>query len=80
MESTVPQKIRELMPDGYLAKLITSTGSKNYSNLAQIVRNEHTGSKHWPAVLALAEAANPEGFARWAAANPDKLPAVPAAA
>lgn len=80
MESTTPQKIRELMPEGYLGQLVDATGSKNYSNLAQIVRNEHSTSKHWPAVLALAEATHPARFAAWAAANPDKLPAVPAAA
>lgn len=81
MDSTTPPKIRELMPDGYLSQLVSSTGSKNYSNLAQIVRNEHTTSKHWPAVLALAKQTDPTRYAAWAAANPDKLPApVPAIA
>jgi len=80
MESTVSPKIRELMPEGYLAQLVALTGSKNYSNLAQIVRNEHTTSKHWPAVLALAEATNPTRFAAWVTANPDKQPAVAQAA
>jgi len=80
MESTVSLKIRELMPEGYLAKLMDLTGTKNYSNLAQIVRNEHTTSKHWPAVLALAEETAPARYALWAAANPDKLPAVAQAA
>jgi hypothetical protein len=73
MESTLPQKIRDLMPEGYLAKLMDLTSTKNYSNLAQIVRNEHTTSKHWRAVLTLAEETDPERYARWAAANPNKL-------
>lgn len=80
MDSNVPQKIRELMPDGYLPLLVASTGSKNYSNLAQIVRNEHTTSKHWPAVLALAEQTDPVRYALWAATNPEKLPAPAVAA
>jgi hypothetical protein len=72
--------IRDLMPDNYTVELAKRTGSKNVSNLSQIVRLEHTASKYWPAVLALAEATNPKGYAAWAAANPDKLPAVPQAA
>lgn len=80
MDSTTPQKIRDLMPDGYLSQLVASTGSKNYSNLAQIVRNEHTTSKHWPAVLALAEQTHPERYALWTAAHPEKLPAPAVAA
>lgn len=70
-----PPTIRDLMPESYLGQLVASTGCKNYSNLAKIVRYEHTTSKFWPAVLALAEAAKPEAYAAWAAANPDKLPA-----
>jgi hypothetical protein len=80
MESTVPQKIRELMPEGYTVKLAESTGSKNLSNLSQVVRLEHTVSKYWPAVLALAKKSYPERYAAWAAAHPEKLPAVPVAA
>jgi hypothetical protein len=80
MNSTSPTKIRDLMPEGYLAKLIELTGCKNYSNLAQIVRNEHSTSKHWPAILRFAEETNPAGFALWAAAHPDKLPTVAVAA
>lgn len=75
-----PLKIRALMPDGYLATLVERTGCMNYSNLAQIVRNQFHKSKYWPAVLALAEETNPQGFAAWAAQNPDKLPAVAQAA
>ena len=75
-----PTSIRDLMPDNYTVELAKLTGSKNVSNLSQIVRLEHAASKYWPAVLALAEKTNPQGYARWAAANPDKLPAVAQAA
>jgi hypothetical protein len=75
-----PTGIRDLMPEGYLAQLMATTGSRSYSNLAQIVRTQHYTSKYWPAVLALAEATNPTGYAAWAAANPEMLPAVAQAA
>jgi len=75
-----PTSIRDLMPDNYTVELAKRTGSKNVSNLSQIVRLEHTRSKYWPAVLKLAQETNPEGYASWAAANPDKLPAVAQAA
>jgi hypothetical protein len=76
----LPTTIRDLMPEGYLAQLMATTGSRSYSNLAQIVRTQHYTSKYWPAVLALAEATNPVGYAAWAAANPEMLPAVAQAA
>lgn len=69
-----PPTISDLMPEGYLAQLVASTGCKNYSNLAKIVRYEHHTSKFWPAVLALAEATDPQAYAAWVAQNPDKLP------
>ncbi len=47
-----PTSIRDLMPDNYTVELAKRTGSKNVSNLSQIVRLEHTASKYWPAVLA----------------------------
>lgn len=75
-----PLKIRDLMPEGYLALLVERTGCMSYSNLAQIVRNQFAKSKYWPAVLALAQETDPNGYATWAAANPDKLPAVAQAA
>jgi hypothetical protein len=75
-----PTSIRDLMPDNYTVELAKRTESKNVSNLSQIVRLEHTRSKYWPAVLALAEETNPAGFALWAAANPDKVPTVAQAA
>lgn len=71
-----PTSIRDLMPDNYTVELAKRTESKNVSNLSQIVRLEHTRSKYWPAVLKLAAETNPQGYASWAAANPDKLPAV----
>jgi len=75
-----PTSIRDLMPDNYTVELAKRTESKNVSNLSQIVRLEHTRSKYWPAVLKLAEETNPAGYATWAAANPDKVPAAVAQA
>ncbi len=75
-----PPKLRDLMPDGFLGTLADKTGCTSVPDLSQIVRRERSRSKYWPAVLALAEATNPQGYAAWAAANPDKLPAVPQAA
>ena len=75
-----PTSIRDLMPDNYTVELAKRTESKNVSNLSQIVRLEHTRSKYWPAVLALAQETNPTGYATWAAANPDKVPAAAVAA
>jgi hypothetical protein len=75
-----PQSIRDLMPDNYTVTLAQRTGCKNVSNLSQIVRLEHTNSKYWPAVLTLAQETNPQGYAAWVAAHPDKVPPVPQAA
>lgn len=66
--------IRDLMPPRFLPTLCKSTGTANLSNMSQVVGLENTASKYWPAVLALAEATNPAGYAEWAEANPDKLP------
>ena len=66
---TPPPKIRDLMPDNYTVALSTQTGCKNVSNLSQIVRLEHTKSKYWPAVEALAQKTNPQGFQAWKAAH-----------
>jgi hypothetical protein len=79
-KATPPLKIRDLMPEGYLAILVDLTGCMSYSNLAQIVRNQFFKSKYWPAILKLAEETNPQGYALWAAANPDKVPAAVAQA
>lgn len=73
--------IRDLMPDNYTVTLAAQTGCKNVSNLSQIVRLEHTKSKYWPAVEALAKATNPHGFLLWKAAqHSDKVPAAAVAA
>lgn len=71
-----PPKLRQLMPEGYLSLLADRTGCTSMPDLSQIVLRERSTSKYWPAVLALAEATNPTGYAAWVAANPDKLPAV----
>jgi hypothetical protein len=70
--------IRELMPPGFLPALCKATGTANLSNMSQVVSLENSRSSAWPAVLALAEKTNAKGFARWAEANPDKLPKVAA--
>lgn len=75
-----PPKLRQLMPEGYLSLLADRTGCTSMPDLSQIVLRERSGSKYWPAVLALAEATNPQGYAAWAAQNPDKLPTVAQAA
>lgn len=68
-KETPPPRIRDLMPDSYTVALSAQTGCKNVSNLSQIVRLEHTNSKYWPAVEALACKTNPAGFAAWRAAQ-----------
>jgi hypothetical protein len=76
-----PPRIRDLMPENYTVTLAAQTGCKNVSNLSQIVRLEHTKSKYWPAVEALAQATNPHGFLLWKATqNPEKVPTVAQAA
>ena len=75
-----PPGIRNLMPEGFLGILADRTGCTSMPDLSQIVLRERSTSKYWPAVLALAEATNPQGYAAWVAANPDKLPAVAQAA
>ena len=75
-----PPGIRKLMPEGFLGTLADRTGCTSMPDLSQIVLRERTNSKYWPAVLKLAEETNPTGFATWAAANPDKVPAAVAQA
>lgn len=72
--------IRELMPPGFLPLLCKRTSSANLSNMSQVVGLENSRSAYWPEVLKLAQETNPRGYASWAAANPDKLPAVAQAA
>ena len=71
-------KFHELMPPGYIATLAESTGLTDPSGISKLVRYPNPRSKYWPAAVALAEKNDPEGFARWAAAHPDKLPKVAA--
>ena len=54
-EQTTP--IRELMPDGYLPKLVELTGVSR-SNISNTVRDERTTSKIWPFVEQLARQTN----------------------
>ncbi len=75
-----PPKLRQLMPEGFLGTLADRTGCTSVPDLSQIVLRERSNSKYWPAVLALAQQTNPQGYAAWAALNPDKVPALPQAA
>lgn len=75
--STAPS-IRDLMPKGHLPKLCKQNGTANLSYMSQVVNLENDRAAAWPLVLAMAEANDPEGYAQWAAANPDKLPKVAA--
>jgi hypothetical protein len=74
-----PPGIRNLMPEGFLGTLADRTGCTAMPDLSQIVLRQRSRSKYWSAVLQLAQETNPEGYTAWAAANPDKLPAVPQA-
>jgi hypothetical protein len=71
--------IRKLMPEGFLGTLADRTGCTAMPDLSQIVLRERSRSKYWPAVLQLAQETNPQGYAAWAAANPDKVPVAQAA-
>lgn len=48
-------RMRHRMPAGYLKTLADSTGATQ-TTIAEVVRNERTRSRYWPAVVALAEA------------------------
>lgn len=58
-EQTIP--IRDLMPDGYLPKLVEMTGVSR-SNISNIVRDERTTSKIWPSVEKLAKETNAAAY------------------
>lgn len=58
-KQTIP--IRDLMPEGYLPKLVELTGVSR-SNISQIVRDERTTSKIWPAVERLAKETNASAY------------------
>lgn len=70
-----PPTIKEVLGEGWMKPLAQRSGVKDSGTLSRLVNLEYHTSKHWPAVLALAEETNPQGFAAWAAANSDKLPA-----
>ncbi|MGI4862396.1 MAG: hypothetical protein ACRYFZ_00620 [Janthinobacterium lividum] len=69
---------RDLMPKGFLPQLSKDSGVTDPSALSRVVRYEQTKHKAWPFALAIAEKNDPDGFAKWAAANPEKLPKVAA--
>jgi hypothetical protein len=73
-----PTKIRQLMPQGFGPLLADATGMTDPSAISRLVNYEQVSNRNWPAVVALAEKTNPDGFAKWAAANPEKLPKVAA--
>jgi hypothetical protein len=79
-EKKAPESLRELMPVGYTRKLMKLTGCMQRQTMCDIVLTENPRAKYWPAALQLAEETDPERYAAWAAAHPDKLPAVPVAA
>ena len=67
--ATPTPRIRQLMPAGYLRTLQLRTNCKQKATLNDVVLSESTGSKYWPAVEALAQETNPDGFAEWQAAQ-----------
>jgi hypothetical protein len=75
-----PPTIKEVLGEGWMKPLAQLSGVKDSATLSRLVNLEYHTSKHWPAVLTLAQKTNPTGFATWAAANPDKVPAVAQAA
>lgn len=58
-EQTTP--IRDLMPEGYLPKIAELTGVSR-SNISNVVRDERTTSKIWPAVEKLAKDTNAAAY------------------
>jgi hypothetical protein len=75
-----PPTIKEVLGEGWFKGVALHTGVKDSGTLSRLVNLEYHTSKHWPAVLEYAQKVNPAGFATWAAANPDKVPAVAQAA
>ncbi|SNC62440.1 hypothetical protein SAMN06265337_0670 [Hymenobacter gelipurpurascens] len=65
MEPNPTPTMRELMPTGFIKELARRTGCKSASQLSGVISLENTGSRLWPAIEALAEETNPDGFARW---------------
>ena len=61
--------MKEVLGDGWMKPLAQRSGVKDSGTLSRLVNYEHTTSKHWPAVVALAKETNPAGFAAWEAAH-----------
>lgn len=75
-----PPTIKEVLGEGWMKGVALHTGVKDSGTLSRLVNLEYHTSKHWPAVLEYARKVNPQGYATWVAANPDKVPAVAQAA
>lgn len=71
--------IRSLMPAGFLGILVRRCKLNTTRYLQEVIALENATYKNWGEVLKLAKETNPAGFAAWAAANPEKLPAKAAA-
>lgn len=81
MENTEkPPTIKQVLGKGWFKAVAERSGVKDSGTLSRLVGMEYSTSKHWPAVLDYARDINPEGYAQWAAANPDKIPAARQAA
>lgn len=74
-----PTTIKQVLGEGWMTPLAHRSGVKDSSTLSRLVNWEKSTSKHWPAVLDYAKHVNPDGYAAWAAANPDKVPTSQAA-
>lgn len=72
--------MKQVLGRGWFKPLAQLSGQKDSGTLSRLVNLEYSTSKYWPAVLEYAQQVNPEGYALWAAANPDKLPTVAQAA
>ena len=62
MKSQGTTPIRELMPEGYIPKLVEYTGAAR-STISNVVKDERYTSKIWPFVKMLAVQTNPEAYA-----------------
>lgn len=74
MDTHIPT-IRELMPDGFLRTLVSRTKCRQPAYLSNVVLSESVASKYWGAVEELAQENNPEGYARWKAAQAEPVKA-----
>jgi hypothetical protein len=69
MADSQKPKIRKLMPSGFVAVLAERTGLTDPAAISKLVNLQQHTSKHWPAVLQLAQETDPVGFAAWEAAH-----------